>query len=83
MLPIKEARKELRRVGTSRAEGDALRYMYANLLAFHWGMSRKANSLLWPIPVLYEHLGSVPDDEIEKVARQMMRSYSLYAQAID
>ncbi len=64
MLPIKEARKQLKTVGTSRAEGDALRFMYANLIAFHACLSSKANSINWPIPEIYTDLGRYPDDKI-------------------
>lgn len=35
MLTFKDAKKECRRVGTSRAQGDALRAMYADLIAMH------------------------------------------------
>ncbi len=64
MLDIKKARKELIRVGCSKAEGDALRFMYANILAFEQGLSVKANSINWPIPGLYKELGEVPDSGI-------------------
>ena len=64
MLDIKDARKELKRAGCSGAEGDALRFMYANLLAFKLYLSTKANSISWPVPDLYAELGTVPDDKI-------------------
>ena len=64
MLPIKEARKELIRVGCSKAKGDALRFMYANLLAFELRLSTTPNSIVWPIPELYEKFGKAPDDKI-------------------
>jgi len=64
MKPIKEARKELMRIGCSKAEGDALRFMYANILAFEQGLSVESNSIEWPVPDLYKELGEVPDSEI-------------------
>ncbi len=66
MLDIKEARKELIRIGTSKAEGDALRFMYANLTAFQACLSSKANSIDWPIPEIYKELGDYPDDKIRE-----------------
>lgn len=66
MLDIKEARKELKRVGTSKAEGDALRFMYANLTAFQAYLSNKANSIDWPIPEIYKELGEFSDDKIRE-----------------
>jgi hypothetical protein len=36
MMTFKEAKKQLRKVGTGRAQGDALRAMYADLIAFKW-----------------------------------------------
>ena len=64
MLDIKDARKELKRAGCSGAEGDALRFMYANLLAFKLYLNTKANSISWPVPDLYAELGTVPDNKI-------------------
>ncbi len=66
MLDIKEARKELKRIGTSNAEGDSLRFMYANLAAFEACLSSKANSTVWPIPEMYADLGKYPDDKIRE-----------------
>ena len=66
MLDIKDARKELKAVGTSKAEGDALRFMYANLTAFQACLSIKANSVDWPISEIYEELGTYPDDKIRE-----------------
>lgn len=34
-MTFKEAKKECKRVGTSHAQGDALRAMYADLIAMH------------------------------------------------
>ena len=75
MLDIKDARKELKRVGTSKAEGDALRFMYANLVACQACLSSKANSINWPIPEIYEGLGSYPDDKIRDGFREMIRKW--------
>jgi hypothetical protein len=35
-MTFKEAQKQCRKVGTARARGDALRAMYAELIAFKW-----------------------------------------------
>jgi len=65
VLTIKQARAELKRVGTAHAQGDALRFMFANLLAFEHHLSAPvANSIKWPIPLLYAALGRVSTDEI-------------------
>ncbi len=64
MMDIKKARKQLIRVGCSKAEGDVLRFMYANLLAFEQRLSTTSNSLEWPIPDLYKELGEEPDSRI-------------------
>lgn len=64
MKDIKKARKELIRVGCTKAKGDALRFMYANLLAFEQGLSVKPNNVDWPVPDLYAELGQVVDTQI-------------------
>lgn len=74
MKDIKEARKNLIRTGCSKAEGDALRFMYANLLAFERRLSSKPNSIKWPIPELYRELGTVPDDKIYDKVKQMRQA---------
>ena len=66
MLSLKQARNKLKAVGTSKAEGDALRFMYANLTAFQACLSTKANSVDWPISEIYEELGTYPDDKIRE-----------------
>ena len=73
MLDIKDARKELKRVGCSKATGDALRFMYANMIAFKQCLSNKANSIDWPIPELYAKLSTIPDDQISEAACSMLR----------
>ena len=73
MLSIKEARKELIRVGCSKAEGDALRFMYANMLAFELRLSIEPNSINWPVPGFYDILGTVSNDEIYSKFKQMRK----------
>lgn len=75
MKDIKEARKELKRVGCSQAKGDALRFMYANLLAFEQGLSIEPNSVAWPISEFYRKLGNVPDDKIYDKMKKMRKDY--------
>jgi hypothetical protein len=75
MMNIKEAKKELIRVGCSKAEGDALRFMYANMLAFEQGLSVEANSIDWPIPGLYKELGEVPDSGIYRKVQLMREEF--------
>lgn len=61
---LKAARKKLRCVGTSKATGDALCFMYANLLAFEHHLSTKTNSVVWPIPDYFEQLIGETDAQI-------------------
>lgn len=76
MKDIKEARKDLIQRGCSKAEGDALRFMYANLLAFELRLSNTPNSIKWPIPELYKELGTVPDNKIyDKLKQIRMRGF--------
>ena len=63
---LKAARKELHRVGTSKATGDVLCFMYANMLAFEQHLSAKANSISWPIPEFFEQLIDETDEQIRK-----------------
>ncbi len=74
MIDIKDARKELKRVGTAHAKGDALRFMYANLLAFEQGLSVTANSINWPIPDLYAVLGKANNDSILDLVQKIRRA---------
>ncbi len=74
MLTIQEARKELKRVGTSHAEGDALRFMYANMLAFEHRMSVDPLNTKWPVNCLYEHLQGTPDGEIRTEYKRLSHS---------
>lgn len=77
MIDIKEARKELKKIGHGKAEGDALRFMYANLIALLAHLSVKSNSIQWPIPEIYAELGKVSDKDISEKAREMMRNPNL------
>ena len=76
MIPIEDARKKLKQVGTSKAESDALRFMYANLLAFEQGLSTQSNSIDWPIPDFYTALGKVPNDKIYDEVARLRRKFN-------
>ena len=71
MLHILEAQKELKRIGTSKATGDALRFMYANLIAFETSLNCEGNSTNWPIPKIYAELGAFSDDAIRDGYKQI------------
>jgi len=58
------ASKELTRCGTAHATGNALRLMYANLLAFEKRLSVTTKSMSWPIPELFDELTGANDEEI-------------------
>lgn len=63
----KAATKQLKRVGTAHASGDALRAMYADLLVFHHG-GRATTYFAW----LQGHaLGD--DKAISEAARELLR----------
>lgn len=64
MMNIKDAKKLLKKTGTSKATGDAVRFMFANLIAFEIGLSIAGNSTDWPIPEIYADLGKYPEDEL-------------------
>lgn len=67
-MEYKTAKKALRRIGTARASGDALRAMYAKLIAFHCRVGDKA------IPTIYKHLQQQESDtEIFTESRRLMR----------
>jgi len=72
MRDIKEARKELKRVGCSKAEGDALRFMYANLIAFQWHLINSSCRIDWPVSEIYQELGKVADNKIQERANQIL-----------
>lgn len=69
MLTFKEAKKECRRVGTAHATGDALRSMYAELIAENWYAI--GNPLKF-----YDHLQAFDSDkEIYMEARRLLRDH--------
>lgn len=61
---LKAARKELKRVGTSKATGDAMCFMYAHMLAFERHLSVNPFSISWPIPETFEELIDETDEQI-------------------
>lgn len=67
-MTFKEAKKQLRKIGTSRAQGDALRAMYADMIAFKWFAIGNPEKF-------YAHLQTVADDEraIAEEARALLR----------
>lgn len=68
-MTFKEAKKACRKVGTSRASGDALRAMYADLIAFKWGAIGNPDKF-------YLHLQSMADDAaITGEARELLRDH--------
>jgi len=71
---LKVAQKELKKVGCARAKGDALRFMYANLLAFEFGLSSKANITEWPIPEIYKELKTVSDDKVYEKVQELRKT---------
>jgi hypothetical protein len=60
---LKAARKELKRVGTSKATGDAFCFMYANMLAFGRHLSVNADNIAWPIPDFFEQIIGETDEQ--------------------
>ena len=68
MMTFKEAKKQLRKVGTSHAQDDALRAMYADLIAFKWFAIGNPEKF-------YAHLQTVVGDEqaITARARELLR----------
>lgn len=69
MLTFKEAKKACRKVGTSRASGDALRSMYAEMIAFKWYAIGNPEKF-------YRHLqSSATDDDITNEARRLLRDH--------
>ncbi len=64
-----EAMKECRRVGTAHASGNALRAMYARLIAYHCCLAESTASQF------YQHLQShVDDTAITDEAQRLMRN---------
>lgn len=66
-MTFKEAKKACRKVGTSRASGDALRSMYAELIAQH-------HFAIGNPEKFYNHLQAFTDDDaIAGRARELLR----------
>ena len=63
-MTIKEARKELKRIGTSNATGDALRFMYTGLIAFEACLSSDIHSVAWPADKIFAELQTYADNDI-------------------
>jgi hypothetical protein len=71
-MTFKEAQKQLRKVGTSRAQGDALRAMYAEMIAQrHFAIGNPEK--------FYAHLQAVAHSEqmITERARELLRDSDL------
>lgn len=67
-MTFKDALKELRRRGTSHAEGDALRAMYAQLICFsYWGKKME--------PKFYAHLQKFEGQAMIDEGRTLMRDH--------
>jgi hypothetical protein len=67
-MTFKEAKKQLRKVGTSRAQDDALRAMYADMIAQRWFAIGNPEKF-------YAHLQTVAQTEqaITERARALLR----------
>lgn len=70
MMTFKDAKKQCRKVGTAHATGDALRSMYAELIADKWYAIGNPHKF-------YEHLQqtAVTDDEIYERSRELLRDH--------
>jgi len=66
-MTYKEANKVLKKHGCGRAEGDALRAMYAKLIPFTVGISTKTAKRF------YSHLQNTPDSAIHTESRRLMK----------
>ena len=64
MQTYKQALKECKRVGIAHASGDALRAMYAGLIALHHGGSAEK---------YYAVIPQATDQEIAEYSRSLMR----------
>lgn len=67
-MTFKEAKKACRKVGTAHAQGDALRAMYAEMIAFKWYAIGNPEKF-------YAHLQTIADNEkaITDEARALLR----------
>jgi hypothetical protein len=68
-MTFKEAKKQCRKVGTAHAQGDALRAMYAELIAFQQAVTGGSAEKF------YAHLQTVADDAIAESARELLRDH--------
>lgn len=68
-MTFTEAKKRCQKVGTAHARGDALRAMYADLIAFKWYAIGNPEKF-------YRHLQSMVDDAaITNEARELLRDH--------
>ena len=74
-MTFKEAAKQCRKVGTAHAEGDALRAMYAEMIAFKWYAVGNAEKF-------YQVLQAVADNAISDRARELLRDYEKALDAV-
>jgi len=65
-MTFKEAKRACRKVGTAHAEGDALRAMYAEMIAFQQAATGGNPEKF------YVHLQTVADDAITETARRLL-----------
>lgn len=76
-LRIKDAKRDLKRGGTSHASGDALRYMYANMLPFHCRTAALSNKKIYKkqIEIIFTHfLQFSTDDTIGKEGQRLLQT---------
>lgn len=66
-MTFKEALRACKKVGTNHAEGDALRAMYANMIAWHWPAFQLDGAKF------YAHLLTMADSEIANEAHRLLR----------
>lgn len=71
-MTFNEAKRACRKVGTAHAQGDALRAMYAELIAQRWYAIGNPEKF-------YAHLQTVADDEqaIAERARELLRDSNM------
>lgn len=68
-MTFKEAQKQCRKVGTAHASGDALRAMYADMIAFKWHAIGNPHKF-------YEHLKDFDSDQaIYKRATELLKDH--------
>lgn len=77
-MTFKEAKKQCRKVGTAHATGDALRSMYAELVASKWyaiGNPEKIYTYL-------QSAASGDDSQIAEVSRELLRDHNRALDAV-